>query len=264
MEYSDNTHTNTQQDTLSNAEFQKLAEIFLDFYKDGKYSLEGIEEGESTQSQRKSIKNDFKDHIYGDAKFRKINGKDAKKKWSRYTMCVFRAVLEADIKKYCDLRRKYRSVTKELQEIKNRDPQIRKNEIDAEVRRLLPIRVDERIQERIELADRMNSRIPKYQATIDNLRAENDLLRERLEQSVPRSELMDCNTEILNLKEKYEKAKAKADKTVSKEQEKMLAEKEKRKKKMKQLKKQMEALQLDSDSDVEDININISSSSDED
>ncbi len=262
MEYSDNTHTNNQQDTLSNPEFQKLAEIFLDFYKDGKYSLEGVEEGESTQSQRKSIKNDFKDHIYGDAKFRKIHGKDSKKKWSRYTMCVFRAILEADIKKYCDLRRKYRSVSRELQEIKNRDPQIRKNEIDAEVRRLLPIRVEERIQERIELADRMNSRIPKYQATIDSLRAENDSLRERLEDSVPRSELMDCNTEILNLKEKYEKAKAKADKTVSKEQEKMMAEKEKRKKKMKQLKKQMEALQLDSDSDVEDINISLSSDED--
>lgn len=262
MEQSDNTHTNNLQDTLSNSEFQKLAEIFLDFYKDGKYSLEGVEEGESTQSQRKSIKNDFKDHIYGDAKFRKIHGKDAKKKWSRYTMCVFRAILEADIKKFCDLRRKYRSVSKELQEIKNRDPEVRKNEIDAEVRRLVPIRVEERIQERIDLADRMNSRIPKYQATIDRLTQENELLRQRLEDSVPRSELMDCNTEILNLKEKYQKAKEKADKTVSKEQEKMMAEKEKRKKKMKQLKKQMEALQLDSDSDIEDINICLSSDED--
>jgi len=262
MEYSDNTHTNNLQDTLSNAEFQKLAEIFLDFYKDGKYSLEGVEEGESTQSQRKSIKNDFKDHIYGDAKFRKINGKDAKKKWSRYSMCVFRATLEADIKKFCDLRRKYRSVYKELQEIKNKDPEIRKNEIESEIRRLLPIRVEERIQERIDLADRMNNRIPKYQATIDTLRAENDSLRDRLENSVPRSELMDCNTEILNLKEKYDKAKAKADKTVSKEQEKMMAEKEKRKKKMKQLKKQMEALELDSDSDIEEFNISLSSDED--
>jgi len=208
MDSSDNTHPNTHSpETLSPAEFAKLAEIFLDFYQDGKYSLEGIEDGESTQSQRKSIKNDFKDHIYGDAKFRRTNGKDAKKKWSRYTMCIFRATLDAETKKFCDLRRKYRRVNKELNEFKNRCPIARQKDIDDEVRRIMPIKVEEFIHERIELADRMNARIPKYQATIDRQAQEIKNLRQQLVDSVPRKALEDSTEEVLMMKLQVEKYK---------------------------------------------------------
>lgn len=208
MDSSDNTHPlSLSPETLSPAEFAKLAEVFLDFYQDGKYSLEGIEDGESTQSQRKSIKNDFKDHIYGDAKFRRTNGKDAKKKWSRYTMCMFRATLEAETKKLCDLRRKYRRVNKELDEFKNRDPAVRKAEMDAEVKRIVPIKVEEFIQERIALADRMNARIPKYQKTIDQQAQEIKDLRDQIFDSVPRKALEDATEEVLAMKLQVEKYK---------------------------------------------------------
>jgi len=250
MEQSDNTH-NTESETLTNAEFQKLAEIFLDFYKEGKYSLEGIELGESTHSQRKSIKNDFKDHIFGDAKFRKINGKDAKKRIPKYTMCIFRACLEAETKRIIEVKRKYREVKKELDELKNVSPIVRQNEIDSEVRRLLPIKVEERIKEKIELAERMNSRIPKYQATIDKQNQEIEILKERLENSVERNELLDAHAETLQYKELYFKAKAKADKVEVKDAEKEAREKAKaeakaeaeRQKKLEQIKKLQDELE---------------------
>jgi hypothetical protein len=238
MESSDNTPTPAQAPQFTLAEFQRLANIFLEFYQEGKYSLESIEDGEATHNQRKSIKNDFKDHIFGDAKFRKAHGADAKKKWSRYTVALFKALLESDIHKYLDMRRKYRSVKKELDELKNVSPQVRQNEIDAEVRRLLPIKVEERIKEKIELADRMNSRIPKYTAIIDRLNQENEILKERLENSVDRNELLDAHAETLQYKELYFNAKAKADKVDAKAE----AERQKKLAQLKKLKDELESI----------------------
>jgi len=247
MDHSDNTPTPAQAPQFTLSEFQRLANIFLEFYQEGKYSLESIEEGESTHNQRKSIKNDFKDHIFGDAKFRKAHGADAKKKWSRYTEALFKALLESDIHKYLDMRRKYRSVKKELDQLKNISPLVKQNEIDAEVRRILPIKVEERIKERIELTDRMNSRIPKYQAIINKQNEEIEILKERLENSVERNELLDAHAETLQYKELYYKAKAKADKVDVKDAEKEAREKAKaeaeRQKKIEQIKKLQQELE---------------------
>lgn len=242
MDYSDNTPTPAQAPQFTLSEFQRLANIFLEFYQEGKYSQESIDDGEATHNQRKSIKNDFKDHIFGDAKFRKAHGADAKKKWSRYTVALFKALLESDIHKYLDMRRKYRSVKKELDELKNVSPQVKQNEIDSEVRRLLPIKVEERIQEKIELADRMNSRIPKYQATIDRQNQEIEILKDRLENSVDRNELLDAHAETLQYKDLYFKAKAKADKVDIKSQSKAEAERQKKLEQIKKLQDELESI----------------------
>jgi hypothetical protein len=241
MEYSDNTPTPAQAPQFTLSEFQRLADIFLEFYQEGKYSLESIEDGEATHNQRKSIKNDFKDHLFGDSKFRKAYGTDARKKWSRYTVAMFKALLQSDIHKYLDMRKRYRSVKKELDELKNISPEVRQNEIDAEVRRLLPIKVTERIEGKIALADRMNSRIPQYQAIIDRQNKEIESLKETLENCVDRNELLDAHAQTLQYKDLYFKAKAKADKVDIKSEAKAEAERRRKLEQIAKLQQELDA-----------------------
>ena len=200
---------------ISSPDFQKLADIFLDFYQEGKYSLDGVENNESTHNQRKSIKNDFKDHIYGDSKFRRKNGKDAVKIWPKYTLCLFEALIDADTKKVIDLRRKIKTLVKEVNEYKNRDPVVRKNEMDAEIARIMPAKVEEHIQKRIALADRMNARIPKYQATIDRITEENETMKECLAASVPRKDLEDSTEQLYAARKQNEELKKQVNKKLA-------------------------------------------------
>ena len=68
---------------LTETEITELTEIFIKVYDDGAYDLE---EGTKTPSQRKQAKCQFKKTIKNDMK-----------KMSKYYMCIFRTVLEADL-----------------------------------------------------------------------------------------------------------------------------------------------------------------------
>jgi len=190
---------------------------------------------------------------------------------------MFRATLEAETKKLCDLRRKYKRVNKELDEFKNRCPIARQKDIDDEVKRIIPIKVEEFIHKKIELADRMNARIPKYQATIDRQAEEIKNLREQIFGSVPRKALEDATEEVLAMKlqvEKYKKiydkrqiqlqmkahdeeakATAKAQAEEAKATAKRVEEAEKRRLRREELQKEMneldEAITTDIDSMIE-------------
>mgnify|MGYP003645171237 FL=1 len=255
---------------FSQSEFTRLADIFLDFYCDGKYSLEGVEEGESTNNQRRSIKNDFKDHIYGDAKYRRDHS-GGHKKWSKYTGCLLKTLINTDTKKIIDQNKKIREYKRKLEEQTNTMERIIKNRVDEATKFVMEDArnsVDDELKER---ADRIEGRFKKYQDTNNKYASENASLNEQLDSAVHREVFEEATTTILTQKLEIEELRKKLNKRRDKEERQLSEEEQKEqdrihteakkakkevKKKKKELKELMDSLNISDDDE--------SSSSEED
>ena len=249
-------------------EFNAIATIFLEYYEDGKYSDEGIAEGESTAGQRKTLKHQFKDHILGDSKYiKEHNGEH--KKWSRYTGCLLKALLESDTMRVIEKNRKIKLLNKKLnEEIKMREQtiQVRVNEATQFVMNDARANADEELREK---ADRYQGHFKKYQDTIAKYAEENKSLNKLLDTAVSREAFEESTSTVLaqkleieelrkKLKKKREKQEEKLSEEEEKEDEKKKAEKKAKKAKKKELQELMDSLNISDSSDDE------SSSSDED
>jgi hypothetical protein len=96
---------------LSHNQLTKFLDKCLDFYKDGYYSLESIDEKQCTPEKRKSMKNDFKEYFVGTkAKPKTINPK---------VLCVIEALLEADTSKIIEGRRKIKALNNKIKELED-------------------------------------------------------------------------------------------------------------------------------------------------
>ena len=264
---------------FSQSEFTRLADIFLDFYCDGKYSVEGVEEGESTNNQRRSIKNDFKDHIYGDAKYRRDHS-GGHKKWSKYTGCLLKTLINTDTKKIIDLNKKVREYKRKNEEQNNTIERTITSRIEEATKIIMEearSTVDEELRER---ADRIEARFRKYQDTNNKYASENKSLNEQLDTAVHREVFEEATTTILTQKLEIEELRKKLQKRRDKDQLQMSEEEQKehdrkcaeakkakkeikkKKKELKALKALMESVNISSASDSEDDSS--SSSSEED
>ena len=230
---------------FSQSEFTRLADIFLDFYCDGKYSLEGVEEGESTNNQRRSIKNDFKDHIYGDAKYRRDHS-GGHKKWSKYTGCLLKTLINTDTKKIIDLNKKVREYKRKNEEQNNTIERTITSRIEEATKIIMEearSTVDEELRER---ADRIEGRFKKYQETNKRYEEENKRLNEDLASCVSRSVFDEQTTTILDMKLQLEQARGSPKKM---ELTPAQIKKKEIKKKKKELKALMESINISSSDD---------------
>ena len=230
---------------FSQSEFTRLADIFLDFYCDGKYSLEGVEEGESTNNQRRSIKNDFKDHIYGDAKYRRDHS-GGHKKWSKYTGCLLKTLINTDTKKIIDLNKKVREYKRKNEEQNNTIERTITSRVEEATKIIMEearSTVDEELRER---ADRIEGRFKKYQETNKRYEEENKRLNEDLASCVSRSVFDEQTTTILDMKLQLEQARGSPKKM---ELTPAQIKKKEIKKKKKELKALMESINISSSDD---------------
>jgi len=227
-------------------EFNAIATIFLEYYEEGKYSDEGVAEGESTAGQRKTLKHQFKDHILGDSKYIKSHDGEHKK-WSRYTGCLLKALLESDTMRVIEKNRKIKLLNKKLnEEIKMREQtiQVRVNEATQFVMNDARANADEELRER---ADRIEGRFKKYQEIQNKYQKENEMLRQELATCVSRETFEEATTTMLSQKLEIDKLKGKKKELTP--EEKKLLQIQKAKEKLKEL--------------MESANIYESSSSDE-
>lgn len=245
--------------TLS--EFNAISNIFLEYYECGKYSDEGIAEGESTAGQRKSLKHQFKDHILGDAKYIKDHNGEHKK-WSRYTGCLLKALLEADTMKVIEKNRKIKQLNNKLkEEIESRERtiQVRVNDATQFVMNDARATVDEELREK---SDRVQGRFKKYQDTISKYAVENKTLNDLLDTAVSREAFEESTSTVLaqkleieqlrkRLKKRREKEEEKLSEEQEKEYEKKKAEKKAKKEKKKELQELMDSLNISDSSDDE-------------
>ena len=230
---------------FSQSEFTRLADIFLDFYCDGKYSVEGVEEGESTNNQRRSIKNDFKDHIYGDAKYRRDHS-GGHKKWSKYTGCLLKTLINTDTKKIIDLNKKVREYKRKNEEQNNTIERTITSRVEEATKIIMEearSTVDEELRER---ADRIEGRFKKYQETNKRYEEENKRLNEDLACCVSRSVFDEQTTTILDMKLQLEQARGSPKKM---ELTPAQIKKKEIKKKKKELKALMESINISSSDD---------------
>ncbi len=225
-------------------EFNAIANIFLEYYENGRYSDEGVAEGESTAGQRKTLKHQFKTHILGDDKYIKAHNGEHKK-WSRYTGCLLKALLESDTMRVIEKNRKIKQLTKKLDEeiaMREQTIQVRVAEATKFVMNDARATVDDELRER---ADRIEGRFKKYQETQNKYQQENEMLRQELATCVSRETFEDATTTMLSQKLEIDKLKGKK-KEPTPEEKKLL----KIKKKKKELKELMETVNI-SDSDDE-------------
>ena len=245
--------------TLS--EFNAISNIFLEYYENGKYSDEGVAEGESTTGQRKSLKHQFKDHILGDAKYIKDHNGEYKK-WSRYTGCLLKALLEADTMKVIEKNRKIKQLNNKLkEEIESRERtiQVRVNDATQFVMNDARATVDEELREK---SDRIEGRFKKYQDTIAKYAEENKTLNQLLDTAVSREAFEESTSTVLaqkleiehlrkRLKKRRERQEEKLSEEQEKEDEKKKAEKKAKKEKKKELQELMDSLNISDSSDDE-------------
>lgn len=228
-------------------EFNSIASVFLEYYEDGKYSEEGVAEGESTAGQRKTLKHQFKDHILGDSKYIKAHNGEHKK-WSRYTGCLLKALLETDTMRTIEKNRKIKELSRKLKdEIAMREQiiQVRVSEATKFVMNDARATVDDELRER---ADRIEGRFKKYQEIQNKYQKENEMLREELATCVSRETFEEATTTMLSQKLEIDKLRGKKNELTP--EEKKLLQIKKAKEKLKEL--------------MKNANIYESSSSDED
>jgi hypothetical protein len=242
-------------------EFNAVSTIFLEYYEEGRYSDEGVAEGESTAGQRKTLKHQFKEHILGDAKYIKSHNGDHKK-WSRYTGCLLKALLECDTMKAIEKNRKIKELNNKLnEEISMRDQtiQVRVAEATKFVMNDARASVDDELRER---TDRIEGRFKKYQSTIDKYAIENKSLNERLDTAVSREAFEESTSTVLAQKLEIEELRKKLRKRREKDEEKLSDEEQKKnervateakkakkeiKKKKKELKELLESVNISDD-----------------
>jgi site-specific DNA-cytosine methylase len=235
---------------LTETEITELTEIFIKVYDDGAYD---VEEGTKTPSQRKQAKCQFKKTIKNDMK-----------KMSKYYMCIFRTVLEADLARLSQLRRRVREVKREKEElIKNLE--VKKQCMETDLRK--EIRDDLReteFKEQSEQNERLKKRYNEQRVRIEQLNKQVEELQMDSRTWVERSQFNTLQNQYYELLKETNKKKAR-EKT---QQEKDL---EKKRKRLEQLKAEEEArekekadlmaeLECDSDDEPEEINISLTSS----
>lgn len=234
---------------LTEIEISELTEIFIKVYDDGAYDLE---EGTKTPAQRKQVKCQFKKTIKNDMK-----------KMSKYYMCIFRTVLEADLARLSQLRRRVREVQREKEElIKNLD---RKREtLEMDVRKEVRDELRETdFKEQAEQNERLKKRYNEQRVRIEQLNKQVDELQMDSKTWVERSQFNTLQEQYYHLLKETNKKKAR-----EKTQEEK--EKEKKRKRLQQLQEEdqqrekekadlMAELECDSD-EPEEINISFSSS----
>lgn len=250
---------------LTETEITELTEIFIKVYDDGAYDLE---EGTKTPSQRKQAKCQFKKTIKNDMK-----------KMSKYYMCIFRTVLEADLARLSQLRRRVREVKREKEElIKNLDRkrETLENDVRKEVRDELR---ETEFKEQAEQNERLKKRFNEQRERIELLNKQLQEAQMDTENWVERSQFDTLQEQHLHLLKEHNKKKSKEKTEEEKERDRQRAKKkkakEKKQKRLEELKAEEEArekeradimaeldaeLECDSDDEPEEINISFSSS----
>ena len=220
---------------FTNSDFNALSSIFLEYYEDGKYSDDGLADGECNAGNRKTLKHTFKEHILGDAKYIATHNGETKN-WSKYTACLLKCLLDSDTAKVIEKNRKIKKLNKQLKEEidnKERNIQVRVNDATKFIMEDARNTVDEELRER---CDRIEGRFKKYQDQLNSYMNENKILNEQLDTYVSRSDF-DAHTATI-LEQKLELEKLRGDTPKKKE----LTDEEKKAKKIKKKKKELKAL----------------------
>ena len=234
---------------LTEIELSELTEIFIKVYDDGAYDLE---EGTKTPAQRKQVKCQFKKTIKNDMK-----------KMSKYYMCIFRTVLEADLARLSQLRRRIREVQREKEQlIKNLD---RKREtLEMDVRKEVRDELRETdFKEQAEQNERLKKRYNEQRVRIEQLNKQVDELQIDSKTWVERSQFNALQAQYYDLLKETNKKKVREKTQEEKEREKKRKRLEQLQQEDQQREKEKADLmaELDSDSDEpEEINISFSSS----
>ena len=249
---------------LTETEITELTEIFIKVYDDGAYDLE---EGTKTPAQRKQVKCQFKRTIKNDMK-----------KMSKYYMCIFRTVLEADLARLSQLRRRVREVQREKEQvIKNFENkrQTIQNDVRKEVR-------DELRQTEFKEQSEQNERLKKrYNESRERIEILNKQLQDAKMDTVnwvERSQFDSLQEQHLHLLKEHNKKKSKEKTEEEKERDRQRARKKKAKEKKQKRLEELQAeeqqrekekadlmaeLECDSDDEPEEINISLTSSDEE-
>jgi len=213
---------------LSYNQLSKFLDVCLDFYKDGYYSLESVDEKQCTPGKRKSMKNDFKEYFVGTkAKPKTINPK---------VLCVIEALLDADTSKVIELKRRNKQLNNKLKELETE----KQNGINYEVNQIKrDLEKNIRLELKSEQTDaqmRQTNKLLRYEGIIKNLEAKVSHYRTNFVER----ELLDKSAEnYLEIKELYDNVNAKLKKLEQKEDKELHKQLEKEEKELhKQLEKE--------------------------
>jgi chromosome segregation ATPase len=224
---------------LSYNQLSKFLDTCLDFYKDGIYSLESVDEGKCSTQKRKSMKNDFKEYFVGTkSKPKTINPK---------VLCIIEALLDADTSKVIELKRRNRQLNNKFKELETEKQNGNNYELN-QIRRELETSIRQKIQsEQTDSLMRQTNKLLRYEDIIKNLEAkvsqyrtnyvERELLDKSAENYLEIKELYD------NVNAKLKKFEQKEDKELHKQLEKEDKEKAKKKAEIEKKRKELEDLE---------------------
>ena len=236
---------------LTDTEITELSEVFVKIYEDGAYDPE---EGNKTPAQRKQVKFQFKRTLANDLK-----------KMSKYYMCIFRTVLEADISRLSLLRRRLKEEKRAKEELiqdLERKRQTMEDDLRTKIR-------DELVESHFKDMAEQNKRLKK---SLNEKNQRIIYLNKVMEQLQMDSEVWVAREDHETLKEQYVALLEKTTKKKIREQSVEDKEKEKKRKELQDIqnkRKQMEEdeaklmaeLDIECDDDPpEEINISCSSS----
>lgn len=180
---------------LSYNQLSKFLDVCLDFYKDGYYSLESVDEKQCTPQKRKSMKNDFKEYFVGTkAKPKTINPK---------VLCVIEALLDADTSRVIELKRRNRELNNKIKELETEKQNAIKYEVN-QIRRELETSIRQELKsEQTDTQMRDTNRMLRYKDIMDK---QEKAIKNYKDNFVNR-ELHDNNIkELYELKLLYEKS----------------------------------------------------------
>jgi len=206
---------------LTEKEITELSDIFLKIYEEGAYDPE---EGDKTPAQRKQVKCQFKKTITKD-----------NKSLSKYYMCLFRTVLEADLDEMRKLRRHIKDI-KRQQETMEKNLQYRKDVMKDDVRKEVRDELTEtHFKEQAEQNKRLKKLVNDLNERIIRVNKENADIKEEMRKSVPRKEYRELQKDYYALLELKNKKTPKEKTVEDKEREKKRKELEELQKKRKQM-----------------------------
>lgn len=223
---------------LSHNQLSKFLDVCLDFYKDGYYSLESVDEKQCSPQKRKSMKNDFKEYFVGTkAKPKTINPK---------VLCLIEALLDADTSKVIELKRKSRQLNnkvKELETEKQNGANYELNQVKRDLEKNIRLELKSEHTDRLM---RQTNKLLRYEGIIKNLEdkvshyrnnfVERELLNKSSENYLEIKELYDvANAKLKNLEQKEDKELQKQLEKEEKEKAKKKAEIEKKRKELEDL-----------------------------
>ncbi len=236
---------------LTDTEITELSEVFVKIYEDGAYDPE---EGNKTPAQRKQVKFQFKKTLANDLK-----------KMSKYYMCIFRTVLEADISRLSLLRRRVKEEKRAKEEL-IQDLERKRQTMEDDLRRKIRDELQEGyFKEQAEQNERLKKRLNEYNTRIQFLNKRNEALQMDSVTWVSREDYDNLSQQYYHLLQQTNKKKIREQSVEDKERE----EKTKRLEKLqreedernKEKAKLMAELDIECDDDPpEQINISCSSS----